>query len=81
MIQVPLTHRKSAASTEKKSAEAEFDRCEKRAEEETEREDKQEEKNVRRKSVFRWDPRGENPFEKERQREREREREEKKVKV
>ena len=32
--------------------------------------DKQEGKNVRRKSVFRWDPGGKNPFEREREREK-----------
>lgn len=41
-----------------------------RAEEENERGDKQEGKNVRRKSVFRWDPGGKNPFGKEREREK-----------
>lgn len=41
--------------------------------------DKQEGKNVRRKSVFRWDPGGKNPFEKEEE-EKKRERKEKKRK-
>lgn len=40
-----------------------------------ERGDKQEGKNVRRKSVFRWDPWGKNPFEKEEKKKKKKKRE------